>query len=217
MKKATMLIAVLCVLVFSDMQAQVNKGRSLIGVSTSFSYFNLGSDILNFGVTSSRDKGNSSVNSDLGSDRIITLNLMPRYGYFIADNFALGINLCLASSSEKPDKETRYNMTSFGAGPFLRYYFPGSKILPFIEASSLFGSVSNKYTAASYENSSSSSTRSLGGGIGMAVKIGEKVTFDMMAGYNSTSVKAKENNPDNIRTVQGTFGLRFGFVVLFGS
>jgi hypothetical protein len=68
-----------------------------------------------------------------------------------------------------------------------------------------------------YENSSSSSTRSLGGGVGLAVRIGEKVTFDMMAGYNSTTIKAKENNPDNTRTVQGTFGLRFGFVVLFGS
>jgi hypothetical protein len=58
---------------------------------------------------------------------------------------------------------------------------------------------------------------SFGGGAGLAVKLGEKVTFDFMAGYNSMSEKAKQNNPNDERTVQGTLGFKLGFVVLLGS
>jgi malic enzyme len=59
--------------------------------------------------------------------------------------------------------------------------------------------------------------RSVGGGAGLAIMVGDKVTFDVMAGYNSLSVKAKQDNPNDSRSVQGTLGFKFGFVVLFGS
>ena len=58
---------------------------------------------------------------------------------------------------------------------------------------------------------------SIGAGAGIAVKLGEKVTFDMMAAYNSVTEKAKEYNTNNDKTVQGTLGVKFGFVILLGS
>ena len=58
---------------------------------------------------------------------------------------------------------------------------------------------------------------SFGGGIGLAAPLGEKVTFDIMAGYDSLTVKDKEDNDDNYRTVIGTLGLKIGFTILLGS
>jgi len=58
---------------------------------------------------------------------------------------------------------------------------------------------------------------SFGGGAGLAVKLGDKVTFDILAGYNSMTEKAKQNNPNDQRTVQGTLGVKFGFVAIFGT
>jgi hypothetical protein len=49
------------------------------------------------------------------------------------------------------------------------------------------------------------------------VKLGEKATFDMMAGYNSILEKAVENNPNDNRTVQGTMSFKLGFTLLLGS
>jgi hypothetical protein len=39
----------------------------------------------------------------------------------------------------------------------------------------------------------------------------------MMADYNSVTEKEKEYNPNNDKTVQGTLGVKFGFVILLGS
>jgi hypothetical protein len=217
MKKLTILITVLCFGALSVSNAQVKMGRSLIGVSTSFSYFNYGSELMSLAFTSIKYKGNSTEYIDPSKTKVTTLNIQPRFGYFIADNIALGANLSVGSSSTKEEQNAKYTQTSFGFGPFVRYYISGTKVLPFFELSTLFGSITEKYNSQTYDNSDKSSMRSIGGGAGLAVKVGEKVTFDMMAGYNSMSVKAKQDNPNDSRSVQGTLGFKFGFVVLFGS
>ena len=56
-----------------------------------------------------------------------------------------------------------------------------------------------------------------GGGIGLAVPLGERVMVDVLAGYNSTTIKDREDNADNERRVMGTLGLNIGFVILLGS
>jgi hypothetical protein len=217
MKKVIAFILVLCFIALSVSEAQVNRGRSLLGVSTSFSYVNFGSDLMSLGFTSTSYRGNSPDYVDPSKDKMITLNLLPRFGYFVANNLALGINLCIASSTDKPGGGEKYTATAFGAGPFLRYYISGSKVMPFFEVSSLFGSITSKNVYLGNEYSNSSSMRSIGAGAGIALKVGDKVTFDLLAGYNSMSEKAKENNPNDNRTVQGTLGFKFGFVVLFGT
>jgi hypothetical protein len=217
MKKAIILISVLCFFGLSASQAQVIKGRSLLGVSTSFSYINFGSDLFSLGFSSVKYKSNSSENVDPDVIKVTTVNIQPKFGYFIANNLAVGLNVSLGSSTSKPQSGGKSTLTSFGVGPFVRYYISESKIMPFFEINSLFGSMTDKYEGQGYNNSSSSSLRSIGGGAGLAVKVGEKVTFDMMAVYNSLSEKAKENNPNDNRTVQGTLGFKFGFVVLFGT
>ena len=217
MKKTFFLTMALCFFALSVSEAQVNKGRILLGVSTSLSYVNFGSDIMSLGFSSIKFKANSMENVDPDVIKVTTLNLSPKIGYFVINNLALGLNLSIGSSIDKPESGGKNTTTSFGLGPFVRYYIPGSKVMPFFEISSLFGSISEKYKDQFYSSSNKSSLRSIGGGAGLAVKLGDKVTFDMMAGYNSMSEKAKENNPNDERTVQGTLSFKFGFVILFGS
>ena len=211
MKKMIMLITVLSFFTLSVMEAQINKGRTLIGVSTSFSYVNFGSDIMSLGFTTIRQKSNAPGYVEPAAEKVTTLNLLPRFGYFVINNLALGLNACIAYSGE-----TGYSTTYFGLGPFVRYYIPGSKVMPFFEASSLFGSL-NENESSYYNNSYKTGMTSIGGGAGLAVKLGDKVTFDIMAGYNSMSEKEKQNNPNNEKTIQGTLGFKFGFVVILGS
>jgi hypothetical protein len=99
----------------------------------------------------------------------------------------------------------------------VRYYVPGSKVMPFFEVNSLFGSLNVKDEYQSYSSSNKTGMSSIGVGAGIAVKLGDKVTFDMMAGYNSMSEKSKQDNPNDERTIQRTIGFKFGFAVLLGS
>jgi len=217
MKKTIILITALCFFALSVVEAQVNRGRILLGVSTSFSYINYGSDLMSLGFTSVKQKSNTTGFIAPEAEKITTLNFLPKFGYFVVNNLVIGLDVCIASSVEKPGGGEKFTMSSFGLGPFVRYYIPGNKVMPFFEVNSEFGSIKIKDEYQSYNSTNTTSMSSIGGGAGIAVKLGEKVTFDMMADYNSTSEKAKENNPSDERTVQGTLGFKFGFVVLFGS
>jgi hypothetical protein len=212
MKRAIMLTTVLCFFALSAMEAQVSKGRMLLGVSTSFSYVNFGSDLMSLGFTNIKLKSNAAGYVEPAAEKITTFNFLPKFGYFFFNNLAAGLNACIASSSESGS-----STTYFGLGPFVRYYISGSKVMPFFEVSSLFGSVTDKYEYLDTSNTSKTGMTSIGAGAGIAAKIGDKVTFDLMAGYNSMTAKPKENNPNDERTVQGTFGFKLGFTIIFGS
>ena len=202
MKKA-MSLSVLILFASLALNAQISKNRSMMGVSTSLSYANFGSDLMNLGFITSKEDGSDS------EVKTTVFNLLPKFGYFVADNLALGLNAAIAiySQNYSGDKSTN---TALGIGPFARYYFPGTKVMPFLEATSMFGSV--KYSG----DSNKTKTSSYGAGAGLAVKIGEKVTFDMLAGYNHLTYKESAGQ-DEYKSTQGTIGFKFGFVVLFGS
>jgi len=218
MKRSIILTAVLCFYTLSVTEAQINKGRMLIGASTSFSSINFGSDLMSLGFTSLKQKSNATGYVEPAADKMTTINLLPKVGYFIINNLALGVEAFINSYSEKYGSDgSTSSMIYFGLGPFARYYMPGSKIMPFFEINSLFGSMDSKYKSTMINYSDKSGVTSVGGGVGIAVKLGDKVTFDMMAGYNSISEKAKQNNPNNERIIQGTISFRFGFIVLLGS
>jgi hypothetical protein len=216
MKKTILLITVMCCFALSVTEAQISKGRSLAGVSTSFSYVNFGSDIMSLGFTTIKQKSNAAGYTEPDAQKITTLNFLPKFGYFAADNFVVGLEMCLASSAQKSG-QSKYSMTYFGIGPFARYYLNGARFMPYFEVSSLFGSVTSKSQYIDDTFSEKSRATSIAGGFGLAVRLDDKVTFDIMAGYNSMTGKRIEDNPDNERTVQGTIGFKFGFVALLGS
>jgi hypothetical protein len=211
MKKVVIISSAILICALSSIEAQISKGTWLVGVSTSLSYLNFGSDIMSLGFTTIK-----SNNSSGDPVKYTTLNFLPKAGYFVAPNLVIGLNNCISVSHEKSG-EYKYSTTYLGTGPFARYYLNGTRVMPFFEASTLLGLVIDKSEGSGYSNSSKMGVTGLGAGAGLAVKLGEKVTFDIFAGYNRLTAKAKENNPDDEKTVQGTLGMKLGFTILLGT
>ena len=214
MKKLFIVLVAICLASASSLQAQTEKGRTLLGVSSRFSFFYLdkGPDIMSFSFSSQKYKSDSYDDDD--PDKMTCINVSPQFGYFIVDNFALGIDFSLASWIIKyggSDNSETY--TLFSAGPFLRYYFQANNVRPFLEGYAVFGNAIMKDSGDKY----TSAISAYGGGAGLAIPIGEKAAFDIVLGYNSSKIKDKEDNEDNYRTITGTFGVKFGFVFFLGK
>ncbi len=105
-------------------------------------------------------------------------------------------------------------MTRFGAGPFLRYYIPSQKLLPFAEASYSIGSSKTAWEYDNFDGERTTKVQQYGFGIGLGVPLGEKVSFDTLIGYQSYIYKEKEDNEDNLRYIVGTIGLKLGLTVI---
>ena len=84
---------------FLTSNAQITKGNWMVGGTGSFYNYQLKENKIN-------------TNSGIG------MELRPNLGYFIVDKFAIGISPLLAYS--KPENGS--SVTSFGVGPYIRYY-----------------------------------------------------------------------------------------------
>jgi hypothetical protein len=222
MKKIIGSLIVLCLIGATGTRAQTEKGNFLIGIATHTDVgimnpagFNPNIMSLNFSTIKYKS---DSGNDDGSSTKLTSINMAPRFGYFVAKNLALGADLHLGFMKVKyTESEYDYNYqdnyTLFAAGPFIRYYIPAGKIYPFFEASAVFGSQTEKSKGSGDEDTYKTAVNSYGGGAGIAIPIGNKVTFDTMLGYSSTSFKDKEDNQDNEKTILGGFGIKFGFQV----
>lgn len=219
MKKLTLFIIILF-LTTNLLQAQTNKGNMLIGVSTTLSLTNNASNIITLGYSSSKVKSdNPDFEDDDAINKTKTINFSPRVGVFIVDNLAIGVDLSLAYQKQEIKQYDEYVQETnlYGAGPFIRYYIPTNRIKPFIEINSLIAQVNTKSEMSSWGNDESTfSAYGIGAGIGMAIPIGTKATFDLLAGYNNHTVKENEDNEDNYRTVTNSLSLKFGFNVFLG-
>lgn len=176
------------------------------------SYDSFGSS-MNIGFGSQKYK--SDVSEDNSPSKLLNFNLMPRAGYFFADNLLVGIDLTFASERHKEENYT-FTIGTLGAGPFIRYYIPMEKVLPFFELDGSFGRIRYKYSSDQDEDESKSSLNSIGGGAGVAIPLGRIVTFDMLAGYSHAVLKDKEDNDNNYREISNSAGVKLGFTILLG-
>jgi hypothetical protein len=86
---------------------------------------------LAFGANAQTDKGSMFIGGTLGfsSEKVegadesaTAFEIAPRFGYFVADNFAIGLGVGFTSTKEAvPNAEAA---TSFFVNPFARYYVP---------------------------------------------------------------------------------------------
>ena len=221
--KKILAVFVVCTLNYSISMGQPTKGQVLLGVSSNFSIPGIGSEItssgsnlMTIGHTTLKSKSDSYDDSD--PSKITSLNLLPKVGYFVIDNLAIGLDINLATTTSKSGgSDTKYTTSLLSAGPFVRYYIPSESVLPFLEAGGSFGTVTSKSDYNGNESKNKSSANTFWGGAGLAFPVGERVTIDLMAGYNSLTLKDKEDNPDNSRYVIGTLGIKLGAVVFLGS
>jgi hypothetical protein len=218
MKRIALLMIAIGVLNLSKTEAQTQQGKIMVGVSSALSLTGTGSNLMSFGYSTTKYKSNASGYTDPGSEKMTSFNLLPRIGYFALENLAIGldVNFIYSKSEYGGYYSSNQTITStiFGAGPFVRYYIPVGKVLPFLEGNGVLGGISSKLN----DNSANkSSFWALSGGAGIAASLGDRVTFDVMVAYNSLVAKATQNNPDNERQVSGTIGLKLGFTVYLGK
>jgi hypothetical protein len=225
MKRMIVLVLILGLLPITNGYAQTGKGNTLFGASSQFSLLPFGEGIpatslLGIGFSTIKHKGDNSEESN-GDTKLTSFNLAPRFGYFVADNLALGADLILSTMKMKSsyeEYESNSTVSLMGFGPFVRYYFPAGNMFPFLEAGAMLGQLKFKWDGTysdGYDEKTGISGFNIGAGIGLP--LGEKVLLDMALGYQSMSFKEKEDNEDNYRTVIGTLGLKVGIVVFLGG
>lgn len=137
--------------------------------------------------------GNLGLNTAKNNTRI---TLTPSAGYFFARNFAAGAMLNVDYSTLGSTKTT-----SFGVGPFARYYFGTLNIRPFADVELAFQTQKVKTEVSS--NTFNSTQYFLGGGL--AAFINRNVAIEGLAGYSHTAIKNYDGS--------GGFNLRVGFQV----
>jgi len=218
-KKALIIASIIFSACYTILTAQTTKGKFMLGELSYIEF--LGNGVLgstNLGYSIFQNKSDGDSNSD-SKDKMFSLNVVPRVGYFVIDNFGVGLDLFLATESYKMLDDTyKSSSTFFAVGPFVRYYIPIKKVLPYAEVNYSMGSrKSNSEYNGNESYSSNNAIKLYGAGLGLAVPIGEKVTFDALAGYHAYVIKDKEDNANNERLVAGTIGLKLGFMVFLGK
>ncbi len=127
------------------------------------------------------------------------ITFTPNAGYFFADNFAAGGNFSLNYNKFGNDKTT-----TFGIGPFARYYFtnPAQPVRPIIHGS--FNYTSSKTKIGSNTSSTNTGFNYFLGG-GAAAFISNNVSIDALLGYDHTKLKGIDGS--------GGFAMTIGFQV----
>ena len=120
----------------------------------------------------------------------------PNAGYFLFNNFAFGAKIVTAY-----EQLGDLNITSFGVGPFIRYYFTESKIKPFFAGD--FDVQNQKFKTNLGSETENAFNYFLGGGT--AFFINDNVAVEALLGFRHTKVKDKEGN--------GGLNFRVGFQV----
>ena len=138
--------------------------------------------------------GNFSLNTSNNNTQIA---LTPDAGIFIINNLALGANLGFIYS-----KSGDANSTSFGIGPFLRYYFTNAMVRPILHGSLNFLSQKTKITG--FPSTTNNATSYFLGG-GAAIFISDQVSIDGLIGYSHSKFKGFNGG--------GGFAMTIGFQV----
>lgn len=123
--------------------------------------------------------------------------LTPNAGIFIINNLAVGGNLGFSYSKIGSDK-----ITTFGIGPFVRYYFTNANVRPIIHGNLSYISQTTKTTG--FPSSTNSGLNYFLGG-GAAIFISDQVSIDGLLGYDHTKIKDFEGS--------GGFAMTIGFQV----
>jgi outer membrane protein W len=199
----------------SSIQAQLSKGRIMVSISSTLNKEISGSDLAGLGYTV--NQYSSPTGAEYESDKIFGFNLIPSAAYFIIDNLAAGLNFTIAYNKNKEGDYVN-NVTDFQlcAVPFARYYYPLEKFYPFIEVNGGIGIKKYIQESSNFKNTYNWGVTQFGGGAGIALPLGERITLDVMAAYSRLAYKRKVEDPSNEYTnIYGTFGIKLGFTAFF--
>jgi hypothetical protein len=211
MKKITLLLAAFSLIASNAIAqpAQLAKGNIMLSVTSTMALGGCwGSDLGGFGFSTHKYKTGSTTETSYKST---SWNLLPKAGYFVMDNLVAGLELMVSGYMDKDvDDGDKDGESQFGIGPFVRYYYPLKKVYPYAEVEAMFGS----YKETWLEDVHKEGLVMFGVGLGVAVPLGDKITFDALAGYSHVSWTEKvEVEGEGSSYLSGGFGLRLGLSI----
>ncbi|TVP46243.1 MAG: hypothetical protein EA341_13975 [Mongoliibacter sp.] len=193
--------------------AQTEKGRFLIGAGT-----NLGlsesSGMMNLSFSRQKTFIDDGLSGQTNSNNIF---IAPKAGYFIFDNLVAGLDLALGSGRgtstiDAASQNLDSKSSLFSVGPFVRYYFPSGKVLPFVEANSLFGNRNIEISGFTSSENRQNFT-AIGGGLGLAFLLGKRSSIDLVLNYTSNSINTES---EDYTDRENTLGIKIGFTMFLG-
>jgi hypothetical protein len=128
------------------------------------------------------------------------IQLNPTAGYFFVDNFAAGLNVDLGYSKNGA-LSSAFKTTTFGLGPFIRFYTGTAAVRPFLDGDVNFTSVKYDYGT----NSRTYTGLKYFVGPGAAIFLNRNVAVEGLAGYEHAAYKNQLGS--------GGFTFKIGFQV----
>ncbi|MBK9014484.1 MAG: outer membrane beta-barrel protein [Saprospiraceae bacterium] len=112
-------------------------------------------------------------------------NIAPDIGYFLADNFVLGIGLDYTLSSVKQPNEDRTTDSDLLFGPFGRYYFPlDNDMAVFFVTTFGFGNSSDETLIGTNTKSVNTNILAIGAGPGFTIFSSSGIGIEAILKYN---------------------------------
>jgi Outer membrane protein beta-barrel domain len=174
------------------------RGNFVIGTRLGFSSAKSSVDV---------QSATGSIKGDGGSS--YQLNVSPGIGYFVANNFVIGVGMDLVRTNSKTGvdlaggtsapQESNNNNALFG--PFIRYFIPFGEDKAFFIGSTLgFGNSKNQFTAGGTTQSINTSLLSVGVGPGFTIYSSNGLALEALVKYNF----ANSNSKIDVQGIQRT-------------
>ncbi|GAB3247150.1 hypothetical protein GCM10027347_02550 [Larkinella harenae] len=204
--KTAKLTLFLMLAILSGAVAQTEKGRWLVGAQVG-------------NVSYQKIKDNRG--------HIVNVNVNPTGGYFLMDNFLVGVTVPFSSNTISFDSPASFsgpNTRSIGIGPFVRYYVGKSAVKPYLGVDYTYNrkvGIYNNINSTDYRLKGSSN--SLAPTLGVAYFINRHILLS--AGLNYTFTHSR----DQVLVLAGTpsiteitangrkLALDIGFALLLGQ
>jgi len=166
--------------------------------------------------------GFNSTNNKNTKEKTNELVFAPRFGYFLSDDFALGVGLGIATSKEEAGNVTLNKTSIFSVGVFGRYYF-----LNISDRFKTFANVTLEYASGTEEEPMQPKLEVTGFGFGAGLGVNYFVTenlalvFSLSDVLSYTSLKPKDG--ENVSEFQANINVfdnffttaRFGLTYKF--
>lgn len=172
--KKLFLAIVFFLLIIGPLAAQTEQGGFFINATSALD--------LSFLDQKLKVDGNST---DIGNVSNIELSALG--GYFVADQFVLGLNLSVQSSTEEDAVDNRSSTTTFTIGPALRYYVINGL---FAQGSLGFGTTNLNYEPATGGSEETDlGVLTWGAALGYAFFLSERIAIEPALSYSYARLK----------------------------
>lgn len=212
MKKQTLLLAALIAIFFARvLTAQtLDQGNFILGTTLGFSKADSKISMVSGGV-SSDEKGHSATQ----------FSISPKLGYFLLDNFPIGIGMDYTFSTVKEPNEDKTNDSDLLFGPFGRYYYPlANDMAIFGETNIGFGNSSDEQVIGGEQQNINTNIFAIGIGPGFTIFSSSGIGVEALFKYNYARSQF-ETNLGGMKTTRttktGQFDISLGIQFYFGG